>query len=88
MPSLILIKSPGGITSNQTFQLDFKAKSEIVIGRDKKDCDIYIDDNQQQVSRRHAVLTTRDGKVYIENHGRNGTFIRNRDAPPAYMPRH
>jgi serine phosphatase RsbU (regulator of sigma subunit)/pSer/pThr/pTyr-binding forkhead associated (FHA) protein len=79
MPSLILIKSPGGITSHQTFPLEFRNRAEIVIGRDKKDCDIFIDDGQQQVSRKHAVLTTRNGNVYIENRGRNGTFIKNRD---------
>lgn len=79
MPSLILIKSPGGTISNQTFPLEFRTKAEIVIGRDKKDCDIYIDDNQQQVSRRHAVLTSRNGSVYIQNFGRNKTFIKTRD---------
>jgi len=79
MPSLILIKSPGGQTSHQTFPLEFRTKTEIVIGRDKKDCDIFIDDGQQQVSRKHAILTSRNGNVYIENKGRNKTFIKTRD---------
>lgn len=79
MPSLILIKSPGGITSHQTFPLEFRNKSEIVIGREKGKCDIFIDDGQQQISRRHAVLTSRNGSVYIENFGRNKTFIKTRD---------
>ncbi len=79
MPSLILIKSPGGLTSHQTFPLEFRSKAEIVIGRDRNDCDIYIDDNQQQVSRKHAVLTSKNGAVYIQNFGRNKTFIKTRD---------
>ena len=79
MPSLILLKSPGGITAQQTFPLDFRDKSEIVIGREKGKCDIFIDDGQHQISRRHAVLTTKNGNVYIENHARNGTFIKTRD---------
>lgn len=79
MPSLILIKSPGGLTSHQTFPLEFRNKSEIVIGREKGKCDIFIDDGQQQISRRHAIITTRNGSIYIENLGRNKTFIKTRD---------
>jgi sigma-B regulation protein RsbU (phosphoserine phosphatase) len=79
MPSLILIKSPGGQTSHQKFPLEFRGKAELVIGRDKGRCDIYIDDGQQQISRRHAVLTNMNGDVYIENCGRNKTFIKTRD---------
>lgn len=79
MPSLILIKSPGGLTSHQTFPLEFRNRSEIVIGRDKDKCQIFIDDGQQQISRRHAVLTSKNGNVYIENFGRNKTFIKTRD---------
>ncbi len=79
MPSLILIKSPGGLTSHQTFPLEFRNRSEILIGREKGKCDIFIDDGQQQISRLHAVLTTKNGNVYIENRGRNKTFIKTRD---------
>jgi predicted RNA-binding Zn-ribbon protein involved in translation (DUF1610 family) len=43
------------------------------IGR-SPDCDIFLDD--VTVSRRHAVLVTRDGEFYVEDQGSlNGTFL-------------
>ena len=75
MPSLILIKSPGGVASNQSFPLEFVGKTELVIGRDKSKCDIHVDDGEQQVSRRQAVLTSDGQSYFIQHAGRNPTFL-------------
>jgi phosphoserine phosphatase RsbU/P len=78
MPSLMLIKSPGGTASNQTFPLKFDGKIEIVIGRDKSKCDIFIDDGEQQVSRRQAFITQNNGQFYLNHAGRNPTLLNNK----------
>ena len=72
MPSLILLKSPGGATSGQTFTLAAAATN--VIGRDADQCQIVIPNSS--VSRRHATIDFRDGKYVVEDMGsRNGTLI-------------
>ena len=78
MPSLMLIKSPGGIASNQTYPLKFDGKNEVVIGRDKAKCEIFIDDGEQQVSRRQAFITQQNGQFYLNHAGRNPTLLNNR----------
>lgn len=77
MPSLILIKSPTGQSGPQSFPLDFSERDKWVIGREKGKVDIWVDDGNQQVSRQHAVLTTRDGQFFVENVSRNGTLLNN-----------
>jgi pSer/pThr/pTyr-binding forkhead associated (FHA) protein len=47
-----------------------------LIGR-SPDCDVFLDD--VTVSRRHAVLTQRNGEISIEDLGSlNGTFVNRR----------
>jgi serine phosphatase RsbU (regulator of sigma subunit)/pSer/pThr/pTyr-binding forkhead associated (FHA) protein len=77
MPSLILIKSPGGNSGPQSFPLDFQGKQELVIGREKGKVDILVDDGSQQVSRRHALITTNGNQFFVENVSRNGTLLNN-----------
>jgi serine phosphatase RsbU (regulator of sigma subunit)/pSer/pThr/pTyr-binding forkhead associated (FHA) protein len=79
MPTLNLIKSPGGAAASQTFPLDFNGRAELVIGRERGKVDILIDDNSQQVSRRHAVITTNGTQFFVENVSRNGTLLNNRN---------
>lgn len=51
----------------------WELQDELVIGRGE-DCEIQIDD--RQVSRRHAKITFKGGKVYLEDlSSKNGTFI-------------
>ena len=83
MPSLNLIKSPGGNVQKQVFQLDFNGKLELVIGREPGNAstpraDIFIDDADKQVSRKHAVITTDGNQFFVENASRNGTLLNNR----------
>jgi len=78
MPSLILIKSPTGAGNPQTYLLNFAGKSEIAIGRDKAKCEIFIDDGEQQVSRKQAFISTADGKFYLNHSGRNPTLLNSR----------
>ncbi len=87
MPSLMLIKSPAGIASNQSYPLKFEGKNEVVIGRDKAKCEIYIDDGEQQVSRRQAFITQQNGQYYLNHAGRNPTLLNNRvlDNPEPQM---
>ena len=50
-------------------------KKTYTIGRDKG-CDIIIVDDKDYVSRRHAILTvTTFGKMTIEDHSTNGTYV-------------
>jgi phosphoserine phosphatase RsbU/P len=72
MPSLILLKSPGGATAGQTYPLTPGASH--VIGRDADQCQIVIPNSS--VSRKHAIVHYRDGKFVVEDLGsRNGTLI-------------
>lgn len=71
MPSLILIKSPGGAATPQTYKLDGE---QYVIGRDADQCQIVIPNSA--VSRKHAIISRAHGKYVIEDLGsRNHTFV-------------
>lgn len=81
MPNLILIKSPGGTTTPQTFPLNADQSGKTSIGRQKTppdECDIVIDDGKQAISRRHAVISHGQGKFFVESLGRNGTLLNNK----------
>ncbi|MGL6073651.1 MAG: SpoIIE family protein phosphatase [Fimbriiglobus sp.] len=72
MPSLILLKSPGGAAMGQNYPLTPGMTQ--VIGRDADQCQIVIPNSS--VSRKHAVIHSRDGKYVVEDLGsRNGTLI-------------
>jgi serine phosphatase RsbU (regulator of sigma subunit) len=75
MPSLILIKSPGGgADSLKAYPLDGDA---FVIGRDNDQCQIVIPNSA--VSRRHARITRTQGQYYVEDLGsRNHTYLNQR----------
>lgn len=71
MPSLILMKGPGGSSTGQAFPLDGES---LVIGRDAEQCQIAIPNTA--VSRKHAVITRANGRFLIDDLGsRNGTFV-------------
>jgi serine phosphatase RsbU (regulator of sigma subunit) len=71
MPSLILLKAPGGSATGQAFPLD---GDSMVIGRDAEQCQIAIPNTA--VSRKHAVITRAADKFLIDDLGsRNGTFV-------------
>lgn len=71
MPSLILMKSPGGTPAGQHFPLN---ADTMVIGRDAEQCQIAIPNSA--VSRRHAIINRSGGQFFIEDLGsRNGTFV-------------
>jgi len=80
MPSLILIKSPGNVGTNQKYPL---AGGSLVVGREKV-CEIYLEN--QAVSKRHAQITLRPGgSCYVEDlKSRNGTTVNNE---PVLEPR-
>lgn len=74
MPSLILLKSPNGQGSRQTYPL---TKPAIVIGREEN-CDVVVPNNA--VSRRHAKIIQADGQFFLEDlKSRNKTFLNNRE---------
>ena len=65
-----LVVRAGGGRTGETFR---PAGEQTLIGR-SPDCDIFLDD--VTVSRKHAVLTERDGRFVIEDQGSlNGTFV-------------
>jgi serine phosphatase RsbU (regulator of sigma subunit) len=75
MPSLILIKAPGGSSAGQAHVLN---ADSVVIGRDEKECDIVI--NNHAVSRKHAQIIKSSGQYYIDDlKSRNKTFVNNRE---------
>jgi len=81
MPNLILIKSPGGTATPQTFPLNAGQSAKTSIGRQKTppdECDIVIDDGKQAISRKHAVIHQGQGKFFVESLGRNGTLLNNK----------
>ena len=74
MPSLILLKSPGGQGSRQTYPLN---QGTIVIGREEG-CDVVVPNNA--VSRKHAQIIQADGQFILEDlKSRNKTFLNNRE---------
>lgn len=84
MPSLILIKSPGGAGGNLTFELTAPAT---VIGREDS-CDIVV--QSTAVSRRHARITRgTDGQYYVEDlNSRNGITVNNEPVAQMRALRH
>jgi serine phosphatase RsbU (regulator of sigma subunit) len=74
MPSLILIKAPGGSSAGQSYHLTAET---IVLGREDT-CDIVIPNHA--VSRRHAQVTRSNGQFFIDDlKSRNHTFVNNRE---------
>jgi hypothetical protein len=70
-PALV-VRSGGGRTG-ETFHPE---SERTTIGR-SPECEIFLDD--VTVSRKHAVLTKRDGRFFIEDLGSlNGTFLNRR----------
>lgn len=78
MPSLILIKSPGGTPAPQTFPLQFTGKAQLIIGRQKDKCDIVIDDGKQSVSREHVIVSAAGGQFFVQDTSRNGCLLNNK----------
>ena len=75
-----LIVRSGGGRSGETFHPE---GAETTIGR-SPDCGIFLDD--VTVSRRHAVLTNRDGTFTIEDQGSlNGTFVNRKRVESAQL---
>lgn len=71
MPSLVLLKSPGGASPGETITLEGEM---FVIGRDADTCQIVIP--HHAVSRRHAQITRTNGNYFIEDlRSRNNTFV-------------
>ncbi len=68
-----LVVRSGGGRAGESF---IPSGERTTIGR-SPDCGIFLDD--VTVSRRHAVLTQRDGRFFIEDQGSlNGTFLNRR----------
>ncbi|MDB5308738.1 MAG: rsbU 1 [Gemmataceae bacterium] len=75
MPSLILLKSPGGASPGETIPLDGEL---LVIGRDADTCQIVIP--HHAVSRRHAQISRSQGHFFIEDlRSRNHTFVNSKE---------
>jgi sigma-B regulation protein RsbU (phosphoserine phosphatase) len=75
MPSLILLKSPDGVSPNKQIQLSGAAQ---VIGRDQDKCQIVIP--HHAVSREHAKITVHNGAYFIEDlKSRNHTFVNSKE---------
>src|SRR5579883_1104448 len=78
MPSLILIKAPGGSSAGQAYPLTGDA---LVLGREEA-CDIVIPNHA--VSRRHAQIKRANGQYVIDDlKSRNKTFVNNREVTAA-----
>jgi hypothetical protein len=76
-PALI-VRSGGGRTGET-----FHPERQTTIGR-SPDCGIFLDD--VTVSRKHAVLTARDGGFFIEDQGSlNGTFVNRKRVESAML---
>ena len=74
MPSLILIKAPGGSSAGQAYPL---TADTVVLGREET-CDIVIPNHA--VSRRHAQITRANGQFFVDDlKSRNHTFVNNRE---------
>ena len=67
LAELIIVRGP---QAGEVFVLDI---SEITIGRDPS-CEVFL--NDRTVSRRHAHLSLRDGRAFVEDLGSlNGTWV-------------
>jgi hypothetical protein len=76
-PALV-VRSGGGRAGEM-----FHPEGETTIGR-SPDCGIFLDD--VTVSRKHAVLTERDGGFFIEDQGSlNGTFVNRKRVEAAQL---
>ena len=74
-----LVVRSGGGRAGETFH----PEDRTTIGR-SPDCGIFLDD--VTVSRRHAVLTERDGGFFIEDQGSlNGTFVNRKRVESAQL---
>jgi pSer/pThr/pTyr-binding forkhead associated (FHA) protein len=74
-----LVVRSGGGRAGETFPLD----GETTVGR-SPDCGIFLDD--VTVSRKHAILTERDGAFFIEDQGSlNGTFVNRKRVESAQL---
>jgi pSer/pThr/pTyr-binding forkhead associated (FHA) protein len=74
-----LVVRSGGGRAGETFH----PEGETTIGR-SPDCGIFLDD--VTVSRRHAVLTERDGGFFIADQGSlNGTFVNRKRVESALL---
>jgi hypothetical protein len=75
-----LVVRSGGGRAGETFHPE---GDQTTIGR-SPDCGIFLDD--VTVSRKHAVLTERDGGFYIEDQGSlNGTFVNRKRVESALL---
>ena len=75
MPSLILLKSPGGASPGEKIPLD---GDMLVIGRDADTCQIVIP--HHAVSRKHAQISRMQGHYFIEDlRSRNHTYVNNKE---------
>lgn len=75
MPSLILLKSPDGVSTNRHINLSGDPQ---VIGRDQEKCQIVIP--HHAVSREHARIMAHNGAFYIEDlRSRNHTFVNSKE---------
>jgi pSer/pThr/pTyr-binding forkhead associated (FHA) protein len=74
-----LVVRSGGGRAGETFH----PEGQTTIGR-SPDCGIFLDD--VTVSRRHAILTNRDGAFFIEDQGSlNGTFVNRKRVESAQL---
>jgi pSer/pThr/pTyr-binding forkhead associated (FHA) protein len=74
-----LVVRSGGGRAGETFH----PERETTIGR-SPDCGIFLDD--VTVSRKHAVVTERDGSFFVEDQGSlNGTFVNRRRVESAEL---
>ncbi len=65
-------RQPGLFYNGHTISLD--TEKEYTLGRDKKTCEIWIDD--ARISRQHARIFSRDGRYFIKDlKSLNGTFV-------------
>ena len=70
---LVFVNTPDQSLVNSRLPVDFEKSSTVSIGRDSGN-DVVIPD--QVVSRLHAELTMKDGRVFLRDlHSRNGTFL-------------
>ena len=67
------MNTPDQSLVNSRLPVDFEKSSTVLIGRDSGN-DVVIPD--QVVSRLHAELTMKDGRVFLKDlQSRNGTFL-------------